>query len=254
MKYLLITFISLIVFITHIHAQENYEIQVYASEITPTHTTMIELHSNASPKGPDNDLNYSHPLHETVEITNGIARNFEIGFYFFNRINNGSFQYSGSHIRPRITVPESWGWKLGASLSTEAGFIKDPATNSTQWDYEIRPIIDQNIGNHYYSINPAIDGNFTTKEISFSPNIKYSYKLNKVVALGIEYYGVFGSPFNQAKNNEQTHQFHAVTDLDIIKDYEFNFGIGHGITPGSDQWNIKLILGKKIAWKKSKTK
>ena len=160
---------------TALFAQETYEIEVYSSPTTPKNTSIIELHSNTSPNGPKNETNFTHPLHETIEVTTGITDNFEVGVYFFNRMSNGAFNYMGSHIRPRVTIPKSWNWFMGASLSVESGFIKDPFTNEFQLDYEIRPILDKTFGKNYISINPTLDGVLKTKEISFSPNVKYAY-------------------------------------------------------------------------------
>ena len=227
-------------------AQESYEIQVYASEITPKNTTLIELHSNVSPQGPDNVSKFSSPLHETMEITTGLGNNFEIGMYLFNRLNNGVTQNTGSHIRPRYTVPSSLKWNWGVSISVEAGFIKDPFTDKTIWDYEIRPIFDKTMGKHYIAFNPTFDGSFSENEFSFSPNLKYGYKLSEKYTVGIEYYGVMGNPFKFYSANVQTHQFYLVSDIDLNPNYEINIGVGHGITQSSDQWNIKLILGRKI--------
>ena len=235
---------ALILLCLHAHSQEQYEIQVYASDIIEPHTTAIELHSNASPSGPMNTINYSHPLHETVEITTNINTFTELGFYMFNRMDNGRMNYMGSHIRPRVKVPECWRWKIGASLSAEAGFVKDPITNETQWDYEIRPIFDKKIKKHYIAFNPVMDGLLNGMGTTFSPAIKYAYTVNKKYALGIEYYGQTGKPFNWDKFDNQTHQFYAVADLNLLPEYEINLGIGYGITQSSDRMNIKLILGR----------
>ncbi len=231
-------------------AQEAYEIQVYSSPVMTKNVTMFELHSNISPSGPKNETNFANPLHETLEITTGFTNNFELGLYVFTRIGDGKFQYIGSHLRPRISVPASWNWKIGASLSLEAGFIKNPFSNATDWDYEIRPIIDKAIKKHYISLNPTFEGSFTTNEISFSPNVKYAFAVNSAYSLGFEYYGSLGKPFNWQRHDLQTHQIYLVTDLFLNPNYEFNFGIGHGMTESSDVWNIKLILGNRVVWKK----
>ena len=235
-----------------INAQETYEVQVYSSPTTAKKTTIFELHSNSSPTGPKNETDFTHPLQETLEITTGITNNFELGFYLFNRINNGNFNYMGSHIRPRITVPTSWKWLMGASLSVEGGFVKNAISNNYDADYEIRPIFDKTIGKNYLSVNPTIDGSFKTKEVSFSPNIKYSYTVSPKYSLGIEYYGVTGNPFRWDSYDIQTHQFYLVTDLYLDTKHEIEFGIGRGTTLSSDVWNIKLILGQRINWSKNK--
>jgi len=237
-----------------VQAQENYEVQIYSSPTMPKKTTIFELHSNISPIGPKNESNFSHPVHETLEVTTGLFDNFELGFYMFTRINNGTYNYMGSHIRPRITIPTSWNWFMGASLSIEGGFVKSEITNVYDADYEIRPIFDKTIGNNYFSVNPTIDGSFKTKEVGFSPNVKYSYAVNPKYSLGIEYYGVTGNPFRWDSYDIQTHQFYLVTDLYLNPNYEFQFGVGHGSTLSSDVWNVKLILGQRVSWKTKKAK
>lgn len=232
-------------------AQEGYEIQVYGSATMAPHYTIFELHSNLSPSGPRNQkIGYTHPDHETLEITTGITRDFELGVYFFNRINQGKFEYIGSHIRPRVKAPEEWKWSWGASLSGEFGFVKDPTTQTTSWDYEIRPIFDRTIGKNYISLNPSFDGVVATQEFSFSPNIKYSYLVDPKYAIGIEYYGSFGKPFRWDPTNVQTHQVYAVADLFLDPKYEVIFGVGRGITVSSDRWNVRLILGRRVHWGK----
>jgi len=74
-------------------AQDNYEIQVYASETVPPKTTMVELHSNFIFQGSKNIeegvLPTEHELHETIEITQGFTPWFETGFYIFTTVPNG---------------------------------------------------------------------------------------------------------------------------------------------------------------------
>ena len=251
---IIILFAYILLNILSVKAQETYEVQVYTSPTMAKNTTIFEIHSNISPTGPKNETNFTHPLQETLEITTGIANNFELGFYMFTRINSGTYNYMGSHIRPRITVPTSWNWFMGASLSVEGGFVKNEITNIYDADYEIRPIFDKTIGKNYLSLNPTFDGSFKTKEVAFSPNIKYSYSANTKYSLGIEYYGNTGNPFRWDSYDIQTHQLYLVTDLYLDTKHEIEFGIGHGTTLSSDVWNIKLILGQRVNWKNKKIK
>ena len=56
-----------------LRAQGNYEVQVYASELTPKGVTMVELHSNftasGSKKTDDGTLPTNHQVHETLETS-----------------------------------------------------------------------------------------------------------------------------------------------------------------------------------------
>ena len=60
-----------------VNAQDANEIQVYASATTPKYMTIIELHSNYTFKGPKSNEKY-HPLLETIEITTGVTKDFEV--------------------------------------------------------------------------------------------------------------------------------------------------------------------------------
>ncbi|MDB5136306.1 MAG: hypothetical protein JWP37_2909, partial [Mucilaginibacter sp.] len=200
---ILLTFF-LILAVSGLKAQDNYEIQVYGSETVEKGRTMLELHSNFTLDGSktivDGELPTNHVFHETIEITHGWTPWFETGFYFFNTIgNDGRTAYVGSHIRPRVAVPESWHWPVGVSLSTEFGFQKSAYSANTS-TLEIRPIVDKKWGKLYIAVNPTLDQSFAgpdaNRGLIFSPNVKGSYDVTKVVALGLEYYGSTGPFFH----------------------------------------------------------
>lgn len=229
------------------NAQDNNEIQVYGSATTPMHVTMIELHNNYTLNGPNNN-NY-HPFLQTLEITTGISENFEFGFYVFTYENNGKTQYTGSNIRPRVKAPASWSWPLGVSLSSEIGFSIDPLSNGQEWGAEIRPIFDKTIDKNYFSFNPNLGVSFTNKECLFEPNFKYAYSSSAKANIGFEYYGNTGKIFNPYKMPQQEHQLFLALDLFLHPLYEFNFGIGKGLTESSNGLTAKCYIGRRINWK-----
>jgi hypothetical protein len=144
-----------------LQGQDNYEIQVYASETVAPAATMFELHSNFTVDGRKSTQDGLWPTedaeHETLEITHGFTPWFETGFYLFTSARSGQgWQWVGDHIRPRIRVPESWGWPVGLSLSTEVGYQR-PEVSQDTWTWEIRPIIDKQLGRWYMAINPALE-------------------------------------------------------------------------------------------------
>ena len=107
--------------------QDNYEIQVYGSETVAPNRTMVELHNNYTLSGSKQTSDGMWPTqgawHETIEITHGWTPWFETGFYIFTSIpRDRGWNWVGDHIRPRVRVPESWHWPVGASISLEAGY------------------------------------------------------------------------------------------------------------------------------------
>jgi hypothetical protein len=247
-----LTILPILIFLTQYSiAQDNNEIQVYGSATTPKYTTMIELHSNYSITGPKFNQNY-HPFLQTLEVTTGISENFEFGFYIFTYNNNGKIQYTGTNIRPRVKAPDEWNLPMGISLSSEIGCSIDPTTKEKDWGAEIRPIFDKTVGDHYVSFNPNIGVSFTNKEYLFEPILKYAYTVSKKVNVGFEYYGNTGKIFNAYKLPNQEHQLFLAIDLFLHPLYEFNFGIGKGMTDASNGTTVKCYIGRRINWKHPK--
>jgi len=236
-------------------AQDNYEIQVYGSDTVKKGTTMVELHSNYTLRGTTSTINGVLPndrvLHETLEITHGFTDTFETGFYFFTAYRNDQgYNYVGSHIRPRWRAPESWKWPVGASLSIEFGMQKRQFAEDTT-NLEIRPIIDKQLGRLYVALNPALEksivGSNAAAGFEFSPNVKVSYDVTKVITLGLEYYGSVGPISEWDTSPNQTHQLFPSVDLNLGEDWEFNFGVGYGLNRSSQESQgtiIKMIIGR----------
>jgi hypothetical protein len=235
-------------------AQDNYEIQVYGSETVPKGGTMIELHSNFTVEGSktvqDGVLPTEHAFHETLEITHGFNNWFEVGWYVFTSAHSGNgWQWVGDHIRPRVRIPESWHWPVGVSLSNEVGYQQRQFSVDT-WTWEIRPIVDKQLGRWYLSFNPSVErslhGPGESKGFEFSPNFKFSYDVVKQVSLGLEYYGSLGPITSFDPVAEQQQQIFPTMDLNLSPQWEFNFGVGVGMTRSTDHLIIKMILGRRF--------
>jgi hypothetical protein len=232
-------------------AQDNYEIQVYSYDTVEPHHTMFELHNNFTIDGSKTVVNgvlpTNHQWHETLEITHGWNSWFETGFYIFTSAQVGQgWQWVGSHIRPRVRVPEKWHWPVGVSLSTEFGYQRAKWSEDT-WTIEIRPIIDKQIGKWYLSFNPTIDraihGPNTVRGFEFSPNFKFSYDFTKKITGGFEYYGALGPLTGFDPISQQQQQLFSAVDLNLSPKWEVNFGFGVGMTGATDHLIIKMILG-----------
>jgi hypothetical protein len=238
-------------------AQNNYEIQVYASQTQAVHSSMFELHSNYTFDGStqivDGVLPSNHSLHETLEITTGITPVFEIGAYLFTNYTSGyGYQVVGTHIRPRVMAPASWGIPFGLSLSLEFGYQK-PAYSNDTWSLEIRPILDKQWNKLYVSINPtfgiSLKSQYNSSVPTFEPNVKISYAVFNNAAFGIEYYGDMGPVTQFDQGSQQNHAIFIAYDLLNDSKWEFNVGAGFGLTPSTDPFVFKIIVGRKVKWK-----
>src|SRR5712691_7427843 len=261
MKARLAAFAFLVLYVTLVlpypaTAQNNFEIQVYGSETVAPDSTMVELHSNVAAEGSrrtvDHVLRTQGAFHETLEITQGITSWFETGFYLFTSIQpDTTWEWVGDHIRPHVRAPESWHLPVGLSLSSELGYQRRAFSVDT-WTLELRPIIDKQWGPWYVSINPVLDraikGASVKKGFEFSPAAKVSYTVTPKVAIGLEYYGALGPVRHFDRAHDQQHQLFPVIDLDLGPKWEFNAGVGFGLTPSTDRLIIKMILGYRFDW------
>ncbi len=231
-------------------AQDTYEIQIYPSETIAPRVTMVELHSNFTFSGQTASLDgvvpSQHALHETIEITHGYTDWFEIGFYFFtNTPAGGGPEYVGSHIRPRVRVPPSWHWPVGVSISQEIGWQRRRFSDSP-WDWEIRPIVDRQSGRLYWSLNPALGVSLSGGGVDISPGATVTYDVSPVVNLGVEYYGGYGTVTNVAPAAQQWQEIFPVVNLNVSPEWEFNAGVGFGMTKATDGLIAKVILGRRF--------
>jgi len=243
-------------------AQGNYEIQVYGAETVLPRSTMVELHSNFTADGQkatiDGVAPTWHAEHETVEITQGVNDWSEVGFYFFTSEQSGpGAQWVGSHIRPRVRIPESWHWPVGLSLSNEIGYQRARFSLDT-WTWEIRPILDKQTGRWYFAVNPALErtwhGPDVNQGVSFAPAAKISYDFTKKVTGGLEYYADYGNLLSPSPLHEQQQQIFPAIDLNLSPQWELNFGVGVGPTAATDHWIIKAIVGRRFDWSGRKEK
>lgn len=242
-----------------LRAQENYEIQVYPSETADPGTTMFELHSNWTGLGTRfaerGVLPTRGAFHETLEITHGFSSVFEVGFYVFTSAREGDgWQVAGTHIRPRIRVPQAWDWPLGVSLSAEFGYVRKEFDAAT-WSTELRPIIDRQQGRLYWALNPVIDLPFTGPDAgrglagaAFNPSAKVSWEVHPKLAVGFEYYGAMGTATRLAPAGQQQHMLYPTLDLFLAPDWEFNLGFGVLAAGSGDHSIVKAILGRRFSF------
>ena len=239
------------------HAQGNYEIQVYGADTVAPRSTMVELHSNFTADGQPRTIGgvapTDHAEHETIEITQGVNDWSELGFYIFTSESSMGVQWVGDHIRPRVRAPEKWRWPVGVSLSTEVGYQRAIFSPDT-WTWEIRPIVDKQLGRWYLCFNPTLDRSFhgfeVPKGVTFSPNVKVGYDVTKKVNMGFEYYGSTGSITGFDPLSQQQQAIMPAIDLNLSPDWEFNFATGIGLTGGTDHLLVKMILGRRLKFGK----
>ena len=107
---------------------------------------------------------------------------------------------------------------------------------------EVRPIVGWRNKEWEFIVNPIIDfawGQLGT--VDFVPAARLARNLGDDRFIGLEYYSGLGTPGNFPSFQQQSHQLFAVTDFKI-GEVDVDFGVGYGLTSGSDRWIAKTIL------------
>ena len=156
---------------------------------------------------------------------------------------------------PRVAIPERYKLPVGLSLSTEIGYQR-PNFSPDTWTIELRPIVDKKIGKFYMALQPD------ARDVAPRPGQVGEPQLlaqregllrhrQKQVAFGLEYYGAYGrlTSFDAARDTEQ--MFIPAVDIDFGPNWEFNFGVGVGVTQATDHLLVKAILGYRFNNKKN---
>ena len=233
-------------------AQDLFEIQVYPYETVEPGHTMLEFHTNFTPSGTTTAEPGVFPndrqFHLTAEITHGFTPMFETGFYIETAlyVPGQGAEFTGWHIRPRFRLPDSEAFPFRVSLSFEYAF-NQASFDPNRQTLEIRPIFERQQGRLYLSINPnlsvATKGPDAGSSPVFEPNAKIGWDVTRHVSSGLEYYAETGPVKHFDPRSKQHHILLPAVDLNVSPDWEFNFGVGRGLTETSEHWILKAIVG-----------
>lgn len=229
-------------------AQATDEIQVYNAEIAAIGQWTVEQHLNYTLQGhsqPDfpGGLVSNHALNGTPEFAYGVADWWELGFYLPFAVNSGGqFLSNGAKIRTLFVSPDAAKRNFFYGVNFELGYETPPFSQS-RYGLEIRPIIGVRNRDWEFIVNPIVDlSSGRYGEADFAPALRLARNLGEDRYLGVEYYADFGKIGDPLPFSQQSHQVFGVTDFKLA-DFDVEFGVGYGLTPGSDRLVTKAIIG-----------
>jgi hypothetical protein len=230
-------------------ARATDEIQVYNAEIAAVGQFTLQQHLNYAIQGrtePDfpGALISHHSLNGTPELAYGVTDWYELGLYAPFAVDaQGQFLSDGFKIRHLFVSPDAAKRNLFYGLNFEFSYMT-PKFSESRFALEIRPIIGIRQNGTEFIVNPIVDV-AVGGTASFTPALRVAHDFARDFALGLEYYadlgpiGAFSAPENQS------HQIFAVTDFKLGT-FDVDFGLGYGLTPGSDGLVAKMILGRAL--------
>jgi hypothetical protein len=223
------------------------EIQVYNAEIADVGQFTVQQHFNYTFIGrtqPDfpGGLIPNHALNATPEFAWGITEWFELGLYIPWAIDaRDRFLSNWFKLRTLFVTPNADKKNFFYGLNFEYDYTSRPFSQ-TLFAMEIRPIIGWRNPQWEFIVNPIVDLGFGRfGDIDFVPAARLARTLSKDLAFGVEYYTDLGRPGSFLPFEQQSHQLFGVVDFKV-GDVDVDFGLGYGLTPGSDRLVAKTIL------------
>jgi hypothetical protein len=228
-------------------AKATDEIQVYNAAIAEVGQFTIQQHLNYIPLGLKDPpfpggLVSNHSLNGTPEFAYGITDWWEVGLYLPFSIQNQKFYSDAFKLRTLFVSPHADQRKFFYGVNFEFS-NETPKFAQTRFAMEIRPIIGVRNADWEFIVNPIVDIGFGKYgQADFVPAARVARKIGPDLSVGLEYYADFGQIGNFASVADQQHTLFAVTDFKLGV-FNVDFGVGYGLTPASDRWVIKTIIG-----------
>jgi hypothetical protein len=228
-------------------AMATDEIQVYNAAIAAVGQFTIQQHLNYVAGGQTNPpfpggLASNHSLNGTPEFAYGVTDWWEVGLYLPFSITNQQFYSDAFKLRTLFVSPHADQQNLFYGVNFELS-NETPPFAQTRWALEIRPIIGVRNSEYEFIVNPIVDVGFGRYgEADFAPAARIARKFGQDLYAGFEYYSDFGKIGDFPRLAEQQHTLFAVTDFKFGV-FDVDLGIGYGLTPTSDRWVVKTIIG-----------
>jgi hypothetical protein len=223
------------------------EIQVYNAGIAAVGQFTYQQHLNyvalglKDPPFPGG-LVSNHSLNGTPEFAYGVTDWWEVGLYLPFAVQDQKFFSDAFKLRTLFVAPNAEKRDFFYGVNFEFSNTTPPFSQ-TRFALEIRPIIGVRNAAYEFIVNPIVDVGFGKNgEADFAPAARVARKIGQDTFVGFEYYADFGKIGNFAPLAEQQHTLFAVTDFKLGV-LDVNFGVGYGLTPASDRWVIKTIIG-----------
>jgi hypothetical protein len=228
-------------------AKATDEIQVYNAGIAAPGQFTIQQHLNFVPLGVKDPpfpggLISNNSINGTPEFAYGVTDWWEVGLYLPFAIKDQQFLSDAFKLRTLFVSPNAEQRNFFYGVNFEFSNTT-PKFSQSRFGMEIRPIIGVRNADYEFIVNPIVDISFGKYgEADFAPAARLARRVGPDTFVGLEYYSDFGEIGNFAKLEDQQHTLFAVTDFKLGV-FDVNFGVGYGLTPGSDRWVVKSIVG-----------
>lgn len=223
------------------------EIQVYNAGIAAPGQFTIQQHLNWVPQGIKQPpfpggLISNGSVNGTPEFAYGVTDWWEVGLYLPFAIQDQQFLSDSFKLRTLFVSPNADQRNFFYGVNFEFSNTT-PKFAQTRFALEIRPIIGIRNPDWEFIVNPIVGIGFGQYgQADFAPAARLARKLGPDLFAGLEYYADFGEIGHFGKVADQQHTLFAVTDFKLGV-FDVDFGLGVGLTPASDRFVVKTIIG-----------
>jgi hypothetical protein len=177
-----------------------------------------------------------------AEFSYGLAPHWELSLQLPASRVSGTTYGNGANIELTYSAPHDaesglyWGGRVESGRARPIG---DPATWETEW----RPILGYRRGDWHAVLNAGLTAALTGEErqVNFEPSAKLAYRAARSLSVGLEYYLAAGPLSHPRPRGERQELGLLVLDAKV-GEFDVNFGVGKGLTSGSDKAALKLLL------------
>lgn len=228
------------------------EIQVYDGALAPPGVVNLTLHDNFTPSGRrtpafSGGIVPNHTLNGVPEWAYGVTEWFEAGLYLpvYSIEQNGNGSLDGFKLRALFAVPHADERTFFYGVNFEFSY------NAKDWDpsrftSEVRPILGWHLSPVDIILNPILDTSYDgLGNLDFAPCARVALDISKSWAVAMEEYADFGPLRAFDPVNRQSQQLFGVVDRDG-KALDVEAGVGFGLTRGTDDTTLKLILSRDL--------
>lgn len=225
------------------------EIQVYMDEMNKPGEIGLDIHNTYVVSGSSNP---DYPgaqapakvLRVTPEFSYGLTPNLELGGYILtSHTTDDRNTVDGEKVRLKFLASKTDDQLYFWGVNLEVGRVAY-RLNENPWNAELKGIFGYRNQRWTVATNPNIAWKISGPALSptnFHLDSKIAYKTDFDVDLALESYNEFGPIHHMGHFDQLSQTVFAVAGFDI-QGWEFNLGVGRGLTTVSDRWLVKAIV------------
>ena len=181
------------------------------------------------------------------EFSYGLTDRIEGAIYVnMAQPDGGGLRWAGDNIRLRGRLFDQGVLPVDVGWYAELEWHKTPQFDDAMRELELRPILEKDVGAFSIMANPKLEkvlaGVGHDQGFEFGYDAGVHYRWMRALSPGLEFYGGAGLVDQLDPSREQQHYVFPVVWGELPHGLEYNFGVGYGITHGSDRVIVKFNL------------